>query len=214
MKRRVAFFDGNKSSATCGANLSAPAQGSFDRCAVVPGFNDMRAKQHGAICRCRTQQLDCIICRHCAGHTVIAVPVHQMPGRHPIAVTIEQCPDNSPVQDAWERFVFPLRLPFGHEFIAASEAANVQAFGIGRATTPAGILRRVFLLERLFLRAHVSSHRKIVNRYIGLSRFSLHDSRFTDSPARSATSLRRAALGGGTWVRPRFGSGIKRARAD
>ena len=63
----------------------------------------------------------------------------QMPRGRPIAMAIQQRADNSSIQDAGKRFVFLLRLPFRHQFIALREAANAQSVRIGRPATPAGI---------------------------------------------------------------------------
>src|SRR5437763_860438 len=72
-----------------------------------------------------------------------------MPRGGPIAVAIEQSADNPAVQDAGEGFVFFLRLPFGHDFIAANETANMKPFWIRGAATKAGVGRCVEFLERL-----------------------------------------------------------------
>ena len=75
--------------------------------------------------------------------------IHQMPGCRPIAVAIEERADNATIQDSRERFVALLRFPFGHDFIAADEAANVEAVRIRRAAAETGVGRRVKFLKRL-----------------------------------------------------------------
>ena len=44
-----------------------------------------------------------------------------MPRRRPVAVTIEQRPDDPAIENAGKCLVFRLRFPFRHDFIAAAE---------------------------------------------------------------------------------------------
>ncbi len=76
--------------------------------------------------------------------------LHQIVGRSPVAVTIEQCADNAPAQHSRKRFLIGFRLERRDNFIAARKAANVQAFFIRGTTAKAGIVRRVCFLDALF----------------------------------------------------------------
>ena len=80
--------------------------------------------------------------------------LHQVVGRGPVAVTIEQRPDDAAAQHSGERFLISLRLKRRDDFIAAREASNVQALLIRRATTKARIVWRVSFLDTFFVRFH------------------------------------------------------------
>src|SRR5437764_15367617 len=67
----------------------------------------------------------------------------------PVAVAIEQRPDDAAIQDSIKSFVFLLRFPFGDDLAILRETSNVQPARIRRATTPANIVRSVFFLKRL-----------------------------------------------------------------
>jgi hypothetical protein len=73
--------------------------------------------------------------------------IHQMPGRRPIAVTIEKCANDASIQDAGKCLVLLLRRPFRDHFFAFGKTSDAQTFGIGRAATPTGVIRSVFFLE-------------------------------------------------------------------
>src|SRR5437763_2345137 len=75
--------------------------------------------------------------------------LHQMIGRGPVAVTIEQRADNSAVQNAGKRFVFRLGLPLSHNFAVLGKTSDPQTIAIRRTATPARISRSVLFLKRL-----------------------------------------------------------------
>src|SRR6267143_5577368 len=74
---------------------------------------------------------------------------HQMIGRRPITMTVEQRANDAPVQNARKRFVLRLRLPFGDDFAVFGKTADPQAFVIRRPATPTRIFGSVLLLKRL-----------------------------------------------------------------
>src|SRR5712691_8599651 len=80
--------------------------------------------------------------------------LHQVVGRGPVAVTIEQRPDNPATQHSRKSFLISLRLESGDDFIALRKASNVQALLVRRATTKARIVWRVSFLNTFFVRVH------------------------------------------------------------
>jgi hypothetical protein len=62
------------------------------------------------------------------------VAVHQVISGGPVAMTVEQRADYPAAQHSFEGFVFGLRLPVSHDFVALWKAANVEPFFIGRPT--------------------------------------------------------------------------------
>ena len=149
MESGMTFFNRHKSPATSRANFSAAGQCPIDNRAVPFRLNHFRGEKNRRICRRGAQQLDRVICRNRAGRPIFTGLVHQMPGRRPIAVAIEERPDDAAIQDSGKRFVARLRFPFRDDFFAAHKTANVEALRIRRATPKAGIFRRVFFLEGL-----------------------------------------------------------------
>ena len=78
--------------------------------------------------------------------------LHQVIRGSPVAMTIEQRTDNSTAQHSRKCFLISFRIERGGYFLAAREAANVQALFIRRAATEARHVWRIGLLETLFTR--------------------------------------------------------------
>ena len=164
MECGMALFHGDKSSATSRANFSITRQRPFDNRSVPIRFNYFRGKKNGPVGRCRTEQLDRVIRRHRARRPIFAGFVHQVPGRGPIAVAIEQRSDDAAIQDTGKRFVTRFRCPFRHDLAAAHKTADVKTVRIRRSTPKARIFRRVFFLERLRFSVHHRSLRSVGRR--------------------------------------------------
>jgi len=49
---------------------------------------------------------------------IVARLLHQVPGRSPVAVAIEQRADDTAIQDAGKRFIFRIRFPFRYDHVA------------------------------------------------------------------------------------------------
>ena len=79
------------------------------------------------------------------------VAFHQMISSGPVTMAVEQSADNPTIQNAGERFVFLLRFPFRHDFVAADKAANMKTVRIRGAAAETGVGRRVKFLQRLGL---------------------------------------------------------------
>jgi hypothetical protein len=62
-------------------------------------------------------------------------------------MAIEQRPDDPAIQNSIKSFVLFLRFPFSDHFAVFWKTTDVQSFGICGPATPAGVVRRVFLLK-------------------------------------------------------------------
>jgi len=147
MVRGMAFLHCDKGAAAGRAYFPAAAQRAFNRRAISSRFDDFRAEVDRPVGRRRTEQFDRVIGSHGARNAVGAGLFHEVISRGPVAVAIEQCADDSAVQDAGKSFVLRLRLPFRHDRVALRKTANAQALRVGRPAAPAPIVRRVFFLE-------------------------------------------------------------------
>jgi hypothetical protein len=149
MEGRMALFHGNKCAPACCTNFSTSRQRAIDRRSIACGLHNFRREENRRVCRSGAQKFDRIISRHRARRPVFGGFVHQMPGRCPVAVTIEQCADDSAIKDSGKSFIARLRPPFRDDFVAARKAPNPQSIRIRRAATPAGIGRGVSFLQGL-----------------------------------------------------------------
>lgn len=150
MERGVTFFDRNENAATSCADFSAGGQRPLDRRTIIRKIDNFRGQMHGTICRGGSKKLNRIFRRDRAWCGIGIRALHQMIGPGPVAVAIKQRADDPAIQNPGERFVFFLRRPFGDNFVALGKTPDVQPVRIGRSTTEAGVLGRVFFLERLF----------------------------------------------------------------
>ena len=143
----MTFLDRDENAAAGRANFSAGAQCAFNRRAIIGQIDNVRGKGDWSVRRSWPQQFDRIFSRHRAGRMVSACVFHQMIGRGPIAVTVEQRADDAAIQHAGKRFVLRLRLPFGNDFAVFSKAADAQTVRIRRAATPTRIFGSVLFLK-------------------------------------------------------------------
>jgi len=97
--------------------------------------------------RCRTSQFDGITGGDGARRLVIAPIGHDGHCCSPIAVTIEQCTDDSTIDHARERLMMVRSLEGHFQAILDREGANSQPIGIGRATSKADAVRGMLLLH-------------------------------------------------------------------
>ena len=164
MEGGMTFFHSDKSAATSRANSSTGCQRAIDCRPIAGGFRDLRREENRRACRRRAQKLDRIIRRHRARRSLFARFVHQMPGRCPVAVTIEQCADDSAIQDSGKCFVTRFRLPFRDDFLATRKASNPQSIGIRGTAAPAGTGGGVSFLEGLRLSVRHRSIRSVGSR--------------------------------------------------
>ena len=107
----------------------------------------------GDAMRCRTSQFDGITGSDGARCLVIPPVGHDGHRCSPIAVTIEQCTDDSAIDYAWERLMMVRSLEGHFQTILDGEGANSQPVGIGRATSEADAVRSMLLLHAFLVHA-------------------------------------------------------------
>ena len=101
----------------------------------------------GHTMRCRTSQFDGITGSNGARRLVIAPIGHDGHRCSPIAVTIEQCTDDSTIDHARERLMMVRSLEGHFQAILDWEGANFQPVGIGWTTSKADAVRSMLLLH-------------------------------------------------------------------
>jgi hypothetical protein len=149
----MAFFHRHENSVTGRAHFPTRGQSSFHRRAILRRIDNFGRKKYRIIRRRGPRQFDGVFRRDRAWSGVRLGALHQMIGRSPIAVTIEQCSDNAPVQHTGKCFVFWFRLPFGDDFIVLGKTADAQSIRVSRTTAPARILWCIFFLKRFVTHA-------------------------------------------------------------
>ncbi len=139
----------DENSATRCTNFSARGECPFNGRAVVRQIDNLCGKKHRIIRWRWSEQFDCILRCDGARRVILFRALHQMIGRRPIAMAIEQRADDAAIQNALKSFVFFLWFPLCNDFAVLRETANVQPIRIRRSATPAGVVWRIFFLERL-----------------------------------------------------------------
>ena len=97
MIRGMAFLHPDENSATRGANVPASAQCSFDRRAIIGQIDNFRRKKDRIARRSWPQQFDRIFRRHRAWRVILFRALHQVIGRRPVAMTVEQCANDAAI---------------------------------------------------------------------------------------------------------------------
>ena len=115
----------NENSPTRCTNFSARSQCPFYGRADVRQIDDLCGKKYRIVRRRRPEQFDCILRSHRARRVIVFRALHQMIGRRPIAMAIEQRADDAAIQDSLERFVFFLWLPFRDDFAVFLETPDM-----------------------------------------------------------------------------------------
>src|SRR5262249_10134245 len=94
-----------------------------------------------------TQQPDRVVGSHGAGRGLSSGLLHQMVGRRPVAVAVEEGADDAAVQDPGEGLVVGLGHPIREHLVPLHEAADVQRLAVRVDAAEAGVLRGVTLLQ-------------------------------------------------------------------
>src|SRR5437867_4183521 len=140
--------------------------------------------------RRRPFQGDVKIGCHGARRRILAGLLHEMHGRGPVAVAIEQCAANAAVEDAVEGLMMRLRPPLADQLIPFGEAPDAKPLVIGRAASEAAVVRRVGFLKALHTFANATtsgkkarkrrsnSWRESIRWCVASSRCGWRDSRF------------------------------------
>ena len=143
----MTFLNSDEYSATRSTNLVVRDQLTCDGRAIVSRINYPRDQFYWTIRGRWAQEFDCVFGSDRARRFISAGFVHQMPGRGPVAVTIEQRADDAATEHSLESFVLLTRLPFRDDLFAVGKAADVQAFRICWSTTEAGKVGSVSFLN-------------------------------------------------------------------
>ena len=90
----MAFFDRDKNATAGCASFSAGAQRAVNRRAVTGEIDNVRGKEDRTVGRSRPEKFDRVLSGHGARWMIRAGVFHQMISRGPVAVTIEQRPND------------------------------------------------------------------------------------------------------------------------
>ena len=115
----------DENSATRCTNFSARGQCPFNGRAVVRQIDNLCGKKHRIVRRRWPEQFDCILRRNGARRVILFRALHQMIGRRPIAMAIQQRADDAAIQNALKSFVFFLWFPFRNHFAVFWETADM-----------------------------------------------------------------------------------------
>jgi len=151
MVRGMAFLYCNENSVTGSTEFSGGSQRSFNTRAIIGYLDNLRGQKQGTVRRCWPQHFDRIFRRDCTGRMLDTCAFHQVIRCRPVAMAIEQCPNDPAVKDSVKSLVFFFRLPLGDHFAVFRKTANMQAIWICRAAAEATVSRRVFFLKGLRL---------------------------------------------------------------
>lgn len=93
----MAFFHCDENSSASGTNFSTRGECSFNGRAIVRQIDNFSRKKHRIIRRRWPEQFDCILRRDSAWRVILFRMLHQMIGRGPIAMAIEQRADDAAI---------------------------------------------------------------------------------------------------------------------
>ena len=136
--RRMAGLDGDERPAAGGANFIVRDQFAFNDRAIVCRFNDARDETNWFVSRRWSQEFYGVIRGYGARRVIHSETLHQVIRGRPVAMAVQHGADDASAQHAGKRFLIGFCLKLGNHFIAIRKAANVQAFGVCRATTKTG----------------------------------------------------------------------------
>jgi len=125
MISRMAFFHCDENSATRCANFSTRGECPFNGRAGVSQIGNLRGKKHRIIRRRWPEQFDCILRRDSTRRVIFVRALHQMISSRPIAMTIEQRPDDATIQDSLKSFIFFLWSPLCDNFAVFWETSDM-----------------------------------------------------------------------------------------
>src|SRR5215211_8331446 len=126
MKGWMALLHGNKDTATGSANFSAGRERPFYGRPSVLRFGNSSGERDRSSSRSRMQELNTVFGCDRARRMILSGDLHELPGRCPVTVTVQQSSNDSAIQHALERFVAGLRVPLGDKFIPVRKTSNPQ----------------------------------------------------------------------------------------
>lgn len=95
MIRRMSGFHRDERAVAGSAELAVRNQLTFDDYSITGRFNDARNHVDWSVSWRWAQEFDCVVGGHCARWSFEAAGFHEVPGRGPIAVTVEQSSDDA-----------------------------------------------------------------------------------------------------------------------
>ena len=123
----MTFLDRDESTAARRTGFSARRSGFPPHVARSSVDSDnLGRKKIGPFESASAEQFDRVIRGNSAGRMVCARLVHEMLGRRPVAMAIEQRADDSAVQDAGKCFIFRLRYPLRTTSSPFDKTADAQ----------------------------------------------------------------------------------------
>lgn len=137
------------SAAGC-SDLLVCDQFAFHNSPIIRRFNYACDKTDRVISWSGPQKLYRVVSGDRAGRVVQTVSFHQVPGRGPVAMAVEEGADDAATQHSGKRLLVSFRLEVGYDFIALGEAANVQALFIRRTAPETGKVWSVGFLYAFF----------------------------------------------------------------
>ncbi len=137
----MAFLDAYKHSATRVANFAVRDQFRFDRSSTLGRFYYAGLKCYRAVDRRGPQKLYVKLGGYSTRSFRFAALRHQVMCGGPVRVAVEQCSDNSTVQDAGKRLMMQFGLKLGDILIAFNEGSNVQPLLIRRSAPETDAIR-------------------------------------------------------------------------
>lgn len=115
--------------------------------AIVFGAHNPRPQSQGPCHGRRALELNVKVRGHRTRRSRFAALLHDVPGRRPVAMAVEQRATNATVQDPFEGLVVCLGRPFGDNFVPLNDTADPQPLCVGWATPKTLVVRRVGLLK-------------------------------------------------------------------
>src|SRR6266404_2617702 len=129
---RMAGFHRDERSATSCRYLVVRDQFSLNDGAIITGFNHAPYQPHWLVRGRWPPQSNLVISSNCTRRMICAGAFHQVISGGPVAMTVEQRPDDATAQHSRKRFLICLRLKLRDYFVALRKAANAQAFFVRR----------------------------------------------------------------------------------
>ena len=139
----------DKRSISAGRYFVLGANGGLDYRFAVARFNDPGFQFQVLVTGGRQSKNNLIFCRNRTRRRVSLPEDHQMPGRRPVHVAVQQRADNAAVDHALEGLMMRLRFKNGNHPVTLHIALDLQAIFIGRSTSETNQIGRELILQTL-----------------------------------------------------------------
>lgn len=144
----MARLDDDEDAATGRAKFSGVrAELAFDDGPIFGRLQHFGPQAYRPVGRRRAQEFDVILGGDGAGRGFQILLFHESISRRPVAVTVQERPDDAAVEGSGEGLMMGLGLPFRDDFFPARETANMEPASVGRSTAVTYALRSVGLLQ-------------------------------------------------------------------